>query len=353
MDLEPGDLGGDLSADGFRVDFAFDKGFVHYLRDLTPMRNAKGRGTIAGTSLTIDAERADVGDMQLVAGLVHIPKLGSKKHNAEFSGTVEGKSSDILELIDMEPLKLTRKIDLNPQEVGGTARASFKVARPMRRRVPIEVVHYEATADVKDLTLPDVLGDLSFENGTLNLDIDKSGIVGKGGMDLAGVPAKLEWKEAFNAGSSPSTTYLISIDAEADEYAKLGYPLGGIIKGPLRSQIRTYGKGMNIQKADISGNFTDAIMDLSGFHYFKEVGRPGQVSFQLELDDTGDRKFSNIKLDGEALTIRGEMELADNLSLTRAAFPEVKMAEDMDLSVRANRQGTDQRLTIEVNGKAL
>jgi len=178
-----------------------------------------------------------------------------------------------------------------------------------------------------------------------------SGITGTGTLRLAGVPARLDWSEKFNSGDAPSTSYVISIDADAEEYVKLGYPLGGVIKGPLRSTITTTGKGMDIQQADIVGDFTDAVFDLSAFLYEKPAGEPGKVSFSFRPGRDGLRNFSAIKLDGKDLNVRGKMQLAENLSLVSADFPTLKMGDEMDVALSGDRNPADGRLSLNVKGQ--
>jgi len=351
IDLPPQALSGSLPPDAIQVDFSFADGTAHYIKGMTPLKGVSGSGTLLTNSLRIETETGRVGNLNVTNGVVYIPRLSPKGAVAEFGATVSGDTQEILSLIDMEPLKLTRKLGIDPNTVGGTAVANFEVGRPMRRRVPIEAVTYAADANANALSLPDIFGDLSFRNGDLKLDIDTTGITGTGTLNLAGVPAKLDWTEKFNSGDAPSTTYVISIDTDAENYAKLGYPLGGVIKGPLRSKITTTGKGMNIQQADIVGDFTDAIFDLSAFLYEKPIGEPGQVSFTFRPGKNGLKKFSSIKLDGNDLNVRGEMQLAENLSLVSADFPTVKMGDEMDVALSGDRNPRDGRLSLNVLGQ--
>ena len=351
INLPPQALSGRLPPDAVQVDFSFADGTAHYIKGMTPLKRVSGSGTLLTNSLRIQTDSASVGNLSVSNGSVYIPRLSPKGAVAEFGATVSGNTQEILSLIDMEPLKLTRKIGIDPATVGGTAVASFKVGRPMRRRVPIEAVTYSANATAKELSLPDIFGDLSFREGDLNLDIETTGITGSGTMKLADVPAKLDWTEKFNSGDAPSTSYLITIDTNADNYAKLGYPLGGVIQGPLRSKITTTGKGMDIQRADIAGDFTDAVFDLSAFLYTKPAGEPGNVSFTFKPGKKGLREFSSIRLEGTDLDIRGKMQLADNLSLVSADFPTVKIGDEMDVALSGQRNSEDGRLNLTVQGQ--
>lgn len=351
IDLPPQALSGSLPPDAIQVDFSFADGTAHYIKGMTPLKGVSGSGTLLSNSLRIETKTGRVGNLSVSNGSVYIPRLSPKGAVAEFGATVRGQTEEILSLIDMEPLKLTRKIGIDPETVGGTAVASFEVGRPMRRRVPIEAVTYSADATADELSLPDIFGDLSFNEGDLALDIDTRGIKGSGTVNLAGVPAKLDWTEKFNSGDAPSTSYVISIDTDAENYAKLGYPLGGVIKGPLRSTITTTGKGMDIQQADIVGDVTDALVDLSAFLYQKPAGEPGQVSFTFRPGRNGLKSFSAIKLDGTDLNVRGKMQLAENLSLVSADFPTVQMGDEMDVALSGQRNAKDGRLSLDVRGQ--
>lgn len=354
MNAPAGVLGtGPLPNDALRFDFAFKGGQAHYIPGLTPARNIEGSATVYGNSLSLNINKGMIGNLKVSGGEMTIPRLSPKGSWAVYTADVSGDASEILELIDMQPLALTRKFGFDPGTIGGEANVHLVVRRPMWRRVPPKVVTYDIKATTHDFSLPNTIADLALTKGAFEVAINNKGIIGHGPFEWGDVPAMMDWREKLNTEDPLPTTYNITLDVEAAEYAKLGLDITGLARGPVRSVIRTTGKGANIIRADITTDLTDAVMSIAPFDWSKEAGQPASATFYFVPGKKGERGFKDLVLLGEGLEIRGDLDLAEDYSLLKAEFPVFKLGDHVDFKLNAARRGSNGGFVLVAHGKKL
>ena len=354
MNAPSGVLGhGPLPNDALRFDFAFTGGEAHYIPGLTPAKNIEGSGTLFGNRLSLDVSAGTIGNIKVASAEVNIPRLSPKGSTAVFSAQISGDVSEILETIDMPPLRLTRKIGFDPQTVGGDAQIKLIVRRPMWRRVPPEIVTYDIEASTNEFSLPNTIADLPLTNGAFQLTIDNKGIVGQGPFEWGGVPAMMDWRHALNTESPRPTSYGIMLDVEAAEYAKLGINITGLARGPVKTVIKTIGSGVEIIRADIESDLTNALMSIAPLDWNKEAGKPALATLHFVPGKDGARGFKDLILSGEGMDIQGNLNLARDYSLIKAEFPVFKLGKNIDFQFSAERRVSDGGFVLRAEGEKL
>lgn len=352
MDLPVGVIGnGPLPNDALRFDFAFEGGDANYIKGLTRAVDIAGSATLYGNSFSLDMPAARIGDMTIANVHIEIPRLAPKGATAVYSAVLKGKIERVLELIDMPPLKLTRKFGLDPKSVEGDVELQLKIERPMRRHVPIEYINYEITALSSGVGLPRIVGNLPLSNGDMTLKVDPTGITGQGQFDLAGLPAELNWREIFNMDEGASTTFEIKLEVNASDLLELGIDVGESLQGPVSAIIKTTGKGIDIYTAAIDVDFTNAAIALDMVNWDKESGTPGSAQFNLSFDPDGASSIKDMTIIGEDLEIRGDLYLAADYRLVSGDFSVIKLGSELDFAIEASRRSDDDGLEVRVTGK--
>ncbi|TDI66685.1 MAG: hypothetical protein E2O89_00560 [Alphaproteobacteria bacterium] len=352
MDLPVGVLGnGPLPNNALRFDFAFEGGDASYIKGLTRAADMAGSATLYGNSFSLDMPTARIGDIAVADVHIEIPHLAPKGATAVYSAVLKGKIERILELIDMPPLKLTRKFGLDPKSVGGDAEIQLKILRPMRRYVPIEYIDYEITALASGVGLPRIAGNFPLSNGDITLKVDPIGITAEGQFDLAGLPIELNWREIFSMGEGASTTYEIKLAVNASNLLELGIDVGEFLQGPVSAIIKTKGKGIVIYSATVDVDFTDAAIALDTVNWSKESGSPGSAKFDLNFDPEGASSIKDVTVIGEDLEIRGDLYLAADYRLVSGDFSVIKLGSELDFAIEASRRSDGDGLEVRVTGQ--
>lgn len=341
---------GELPADAIQFDFSFEDVDAHYIRGLTPIKNAVGNATLYSNSIVLTMPRADIGNLVATNGAVRIPRLVPKGAVAEFTVTVDGDAQELLEVIDMEPLALASAFGLDPRNVTGDVTLTITVGRPMRRHVPVQAITYRAVAEGRNLTLAGGIGDLPLTNGELSIDITDMGIEGYGAIEIAGVPADLIWHENFKAEDDLSTTYVIDIETDASELYKLGIDSQSFLQGVVLATIETTGNGFEFRSAKVDLNLSQTAIDFSVFDWRKESGLAAKASFLVEFTSEGYSSVRDFTLLGHQVDVEGNFDLSEDFRLLNAYFPKIVMGEAMDLSFESTRTAEDNRLVLSLHG---
>ena len=356
VDIPENYLGrGPLQNTMLTLEFAFEDGKANYIPGLTPMVNITGTARMAGNKFELWAKPgATVGNVKVTDGYIVMPQLVPKGAVSEYSASIEGKTREILTLIDMDPLNLMSAFGLDPKRLGGDAKVSFTIGRPNRRRVPADLLQYEASASSKNLSLTDAVGDKDLTNGDITIDITKAGIDGKGAMDLGGVPVNLVWNETFNAAPNPSTRYTISFDQPAQIFAKWGLSLDKLMRGSVSGTVKTVGDGPKIYSADIAFDLTNTQITLPQMEWRKPPGKKASLRLAGNLPKTP-RQNLNWTINGAApdFSVNGKIKLAGDYRLLDADFAKLQIGKQTDLTLTAHRRSRDDGLEIKVNGTSL
>ena len=343
-------VGGKLPADAIQFDFSFENVDAHYIRGLTPIKNAVGNATLYSNSIVLTIPRADIGNLVATNGEVRIPRLVPKGAVAEFTVTVAGDAQELLEVIDMEPLALMSAFGLDPQNVTGDVTLTITVGRPMRRYVPVEAITYRAVAEGRNLSLANGIGNLPLTNGELSIDITDMGIEGYGTVEIAGVPADFIWHENFKATDELSTTYVVDIETDASELYKLGIDSKSFLQGVVLATIETTGNGFEFRSAKVDLNLSQTAIDFAVFGWRKERGLEANASFLIKFTSEGYRQVRDFSLLGQQVDVEGNFDLSEDFRLLNAYFPKIVIGEAMDLSLESTRTTEENRLVLNLHG---
>lgn len=356
VDIPENYLGrGPLQNDMLTLAFAFKDGKANYIPGLTPMENITGTARMEGNKFELWADPgAAVGKVKVTDGYILMPQLVPKGAVSEYSASIEGKTQEILTLIDMDPLNLMSDFGLDPKRLGGNAKVSFTIGRPNRRRVPSDLLQYKASASSKNLSLANAFGDKDLTNGDIAVDIAKTGITGKGSMDLGGVPVNLVWNETFNAAPNPSTRYTISFNQPAQMFAKWGVSLDKLMQGSVSGTVKTVGDGPKIYSADIAFDLTETQIMLPQMEWRKPRRQKASLKLAGNLPKSP-RQNLNWTVNGTApdFDLRGKIKLAGDYRLLDADFAKLQIGKQTDLTLTAHRRSRDDGLEISVTGTSL
>ncbi len=359
MDVPAGYLGtGPLQNEMLTLAFQFEGGTAHYIPGLTPLTGARGTGKLSGNRFDLTLAGGQVGAIKATGGSILMPRLVPKGATSEFRASLQGQASEILSLIDMPPLNLMTKFGMDPNSIGGSATTQFVIGRPNRRVVPVEMITYRAEAQGKQLSIREAMGGLDLSNGALALVIDPKGIEGEGTLSLAGIPAKLKWRERFGLeGAAPPTEYDIDIDTTSDRLTAAGFAVEDMISGRVKANIRTKGKGVQISSAVANADLRAAAVNVEAMNWLKPEGKPANVQLRLETPfrqgDISGPSNVTLNLTGHQANVRGSLRLAESYKLLGAEFPSFKLGTQTDCAISIARLSADDGLKIDISGQAL
>src|SRR4029079_12902701 len=113
------------------LSFPFEDVTARYIKGMTPITGARGEGRLTGDAFHVIVAAASIGPLALTEGDVTIPDLHTRGVVTRIKAHAEGRMTDILNLIDQEPLGYPKRFGINPTTVAGQAGADLAFDLPL------------------------------------------------------------------------------------------------------------------------------------------------------------------------------------------------------------------------------
>ena len=340
MNLAPGAVDADGLAPDDAVNLTFDvsNAKAFYVKQMTPLTEAKGSGVLRGNSFSMIVDRARVGDVAITEGTVEFPEFIPKWRPTYYRFLATGRSEAILGVLDEAPLHLLSKTNLSPEQFQGDAKARVEIMRPNKREVAPDQYEYRGEATFENMTIAGFgaeEGKLAGAKGTVSLKPRSLAV--KGDATLADAPINLVWKKNFFAEDGPSELTLAGdVDASVGDF--FGLSLRNLFGGRVAATARAVGEIGAFQTLEFTGDFENAWVRLDLFGWEKPVGAPATGEIAMRLVENG-MDVERFVVDGDGISMTGVASLRDGV-LDAASFPIVFLDGAADLSLAARRSAS-------------
>lgn len=268
--------------------------------------------------------------------------------------SIDGKTPDILALLDHEPLNLISKFGLDPATIGGTAKVKGRVTLPMIKHITLDDIDVSGKVHAVGVTVPHVQENLDVTDGTLEIDVTKTGMTSKGPIYLNGAgPITLEWYESFKKDAAKKSSYRLQATMDDEARASIGIGLTDFLHGPVTFDALLSGQGRSVNQAKVKADLTQNETRLHYAGWVKPKGVAAETTFNLEFlkdDKKGELyRFTNFVLTGKDIDARGAMTIAKGGHLQSAKFENAKLGPDNDFTFTASPDKSGQ---LQMNMRA-
>lgn len=366
--LEKGDFAVDVPADMFadadagmaipneRIKFNFNVSGtdVAYLDAMPHMTGVSARGTLQGDRFDawVSAATVAVGPNRTIAvsnGHFADGELSNKHSIGDIEFTADAATADILALLDHEPLKLIRGFGLDPATIAGTGKINAQLRLPLSKGVKMDDVQFSGTAHAEKVGIPNIQKDLSITDGTLDIDVQRTGLKAKGPVSLNGTsPLQVVWTESFVRTKGPGSVFDISGKLNDQEREAIGLGLTDWVSGSPDIHATLMGSGAEIKSGVVHAELTDAVAKISQLGWEKPKGKPATVD--LKIDFSPDAfSFTDFVLAGADMNVRGAFAIDKKNRILSANVPTVKLGSTNDLALKARRDERGQ-LIVDIEG---
>ena len=204
-DISAGMLSQDiLPEEAVTLVFPVDGVTANYMTGLTHLTELQGDALLSGDTFQMSVFEANIGPLLASNGEIVIPNLHIFQPPGDIRASVSGSMTDVLTLIDMEPLGYPARFNVDPNEVSGEAVVELDLTIPMRRDLDVDDVRIAITANASGLGLP--LSDTrTLSNARARIFVDNNELTAEGTGDLNDVPMLFTWEENFHPGNAYST----------------------------------------------------------------------------------------------------------------------------------------------------
>ncbi|MEX2644607.1 MAG: AsmA-like C-terminal region-containing protein [Acetobacterales bacterium] len=313
LDLKLTDVGGWMEASGTTVD---------YLPPMPKVSNAKARATFGPTHFDIRVEGGNTGPIRVESGTILLSDLDKKHEKADIDLVLEGPIEAALSLIDQEPLRLTRRIELPYDDIRGTTQTRLSLKFPFTDGLQLDDVTVVSSSTLTDVRIPNGLFDIDVEQGDLTLDVDKQRMLLAGRIRWLGLPAWMQWERPFEKEGPLQSRYDLDIRVDHHHLTRLGidprpYVIGEL---PVKLKIIQY----RDDRTTVEGNvdLTRATVNVNAFDWTKQPDVPGRIAFDLRFAGDHPTEIRSFTVDAGDLAAQGSV----------AFVPEERRVEKIQLS---------------------
>lgn len=343
---------GMLPNESLSLTFDFANAAFHYITTMTPMTNASGSAVLYGNAFDLTLTEGRIGDMVMTEGFVDIPRLNPKGAVARFGGAGRAEASDVLALIDEEPLHIPSDYGLDPASVSGQGTVRFEIRRPMLSEVPVEDVIFDIEADFENISMPTGVGNTALSGGTLRLTANNTTLFAEGDANIGASPAHIVWTEdlTMEAGE-PSTRVQLTSTLDSRSFDDFGLPLRRFVNGPVAVVAETIGIGLEFTEIRLTSDLTEAVIEAPGNYWTKEAGEPAAAELTFLIDDAGERVVEAFRLEGNGLEVEASARFAADGRILSADVPRLFVDGFIETGLSVSRSGEYERLTLLAEGQ--
>ena len=324
-----------LPDDSMKLTFAMTGVEGSYVKGLTHLTGVSGNATLLGDTFTADFDGGHVGSLAVRNGHAQILTLHVHGTTGQFTAHVDGQMSDIMTLIDMQPLGYPTRFGIDPRQTRGTASTDLVLKVPMLQDLAVDAVGISVKSQVNDFAVS--LGRLKLANGTVNFDIDNSHLHQSGTVSLADARIAVDWTEDFKT-SQAVTTHLSAKGVMTDAARQaLNVGMQNILTGPVAVSADMQGHRGQLTTADVTMDLTNAVLAIPILHLGKQAGQAagGHVTVNFAPGDVVHDEI--IRVTGPNMAASGTANFDRTGSLAVLNFASVKMGSLNDLSFTLTR----------------
>jgi hypothetical protein len=333
-DIPAGALAGDgLPEESVNVVFPIERVTANYLSGLTPATEMRGEAQLSGDTFHLNVQEGRIGPLRAEAGEVTIPNLHIPRPPGDITATVSGKFSEVLELIDMEPLGYPSRFNVDPASVDGDATVALDLTVPMRRDLSVDDVRMAITANAEHVRFPIGQGRILSEART-QISIDNTHLEAEGTGRVNNVPMLFSWQEVFDSGDAYSSVVNVrgTLDEDGREMLRLVAPEW--LSGPIAVTATFSGRHLDFEHAEFRTDLTNVVADIAAINFVKDAGQRVSGTGEVAFLDDGSTRFSNFHIEGSGFDILGDMELDRTGVLESLSMPTFRYGAEGDFSVR-------------------
>ncbi len=328
--------------------FPFEGMSARYIPGMTPVTAARGEARLTGDSFHLTVAAASVGPLAVSEGDVAIPDLHTHGVIGHIKAHSEGKVSEVLDLIDEQPLGYAKRFGLKPETVSGRAAVDLDVDLPLLRDISFDQIRIGVQAKASDVALP--LDNRKLDHAQASFTIDNKSLTAQGNANLQTVPIVFKWTEDFLA---EGITTRVDVAGRLDEQsrASLGLSEPKWISGPMPASLALTGRRFHFSDGALKADLTGAAVDLPVLNLAKRAGTRTNATAQLHFGEAGAVTISDLVVTGESLNAKGGLSLDKDGKIVNVSFGEVRSGiNDFALDLAPT---VGDGLDVRIHGKSL
>jgi len=326
---------------------------INYFGGLAPVRKVSGTATLVDKRLKFTPTGGTVKSVQVTGGSLDISDLGAPVEWQTIDLTLAGPIRDVLEVIDVKPLRYAHDIGVDPARVAGRTEFSLHFRFPLLRSLKFDDVEYGVRASLTGAAITRVAMDRDLSDGDFALDIGRPGMHLQGNARFDGIPISIDGGMAFKPKSGSRGRYRVALTLDDEQRRQLAVDyLPDRITGPVGIDLTYSAFDADHAEADARLDLHAATLSVAEAGWNKAPDVP--ATGRLVVDLARERITRLRELEVKATGLYGKFALAltpDRSSIERVDIERLVIGDD-DIAGHVARRA-EGGWRVELHGPTL
>ena len=262
---------------------------VDYLPPMPKGENISADIVFDHKVMNINMTEGQVADMKMHKGHITLHGLNDVDQYADVNLTMDGSIRSTLAFIDNKPLGFASELGIDPKSALGKASTDLSLKFIIENDLSIDKINIQATSKLTNLTLDKVFLGRGINDSTLDLKVDKKGMMVTGNVNFGSIPAQLVWSENFEKNDNYQSRYDLTVaikDVSIIHDLGLDIPLFSdeYLKGSIGANIRFTAFDDVDRRLEVQADITEAELHSSELSWSKAIGVEGRAEIVIDLE---------------------------------------------------------------------
>jgi hypothetical protein len=284
---------------------------LYWLKDFLPITGLNGRFTMPDKDvIVITATAGQVQKVMITQGQMNITGVSHKDQTGVLTMSLNGQLQDVFSVLNTPPLRLLHNAPAMLNSASGQTNGQFTATIPFKKDLVFDDVRLAVTADVRNLTMPNVLPPLGATQGTLQVQTDGHRLQITGTALFAGEPATVTVQDTLAGTGKMDLTLTSAAGPQIWRTLHLdrATPLNTAATGTAPFTLRVTGTGTAGQTAVLRANLGPAAVALPVFGWAKKAGAAGSLGLTAQLRNGAFVAVTNFAAQAPDLDVQGIQE---------------------------------------------
>ena len=329
---------------------------IDYLTGMPKIGKVDGVANFNKKMFDIDILSGISNNIKITKGKIKIFGLGVPDQTIEITTDQEGNLKDALQIIDAEPLTILKDADIKLDVKSGTAKTKLFLAFPLEFKLKPEDFVYKVDADIKNLSIHNVLDTKQYKintaNGNLSLKVNnqKINIDGKGKIHDSPATVSLEHFIKPDPKSKYKSHYVIKTNLNDKSINKFGLP--SFMNGSTVLNIDYTKVNDETSTLHVESDMTKAQFKIPGLLELKREDVKCQGVADFVLQNNIIKQINTLKVSGDHIKMNFSAQVSkDGQSLDKLTCPDLRLGNTyIDFSMQ---KASGHGFKINIQGPSL
>lgn len=271
---------------------------IDYRAPLDPAVGVSGNGVfdLNKDELSIDISKGRIGVMPVSgARLVFDKVVAVGEGGADLNIDLTGDIADIFRFISKDPINLGERIDMELDQVKGSADLGIWLNFPTQNDVKIEDFKIGVEGTLKGAIFPDVVRHLDLSGDDLSFSIKDGTVLMKGDARLHDRPMAFEWHAFLDSEDKDFKEKIkAKIDVDRALRDELEIDLSDFLQDTIGADIVYTSYRGGRADAFVKADLKPALLFIEPFRYVKNKGEGGKAQFTASFKDGDIQQITNL-----------------------------------------------------------